>query len=220
MNEQIIRDLLATYTNYIQKDSEKREDSIMITKEEYRARVQAFARELLRSEIEKEILRRAAFERAAQEAAEADVGGIFEVECVSRRRVRTRSSRVVTVEEVQVCAPAPERADVQEVAEVVRATAETAEVVRATTEAAEAATALTATANTEAAAAPPPPRREAAIRAGEPEPRKVREKLSPEERQLRRRAYMREYMREYYSRHREEMRAYKRERKRMKKAGK
>lgn len=110
----------------------------MITKEEFRARVQAFARELLRSEIEKEILRRAAFERAAQEAAEADVGGIFEVECVSRRRVRTRSSRVVTVEEVQVCAPAPERADVQEVAEVVRATAETAEVVRATTEAAEA----------------------------------------------------------------------------------
>lgn len=184
----------------------------MITKEEYRERVQAFARELLRSEIEKEILRRAAFERAAQEAAEADVGGIFEAECVSRRRVRTRSSRVVTVEEVQVCAPAPERADVQEAAEVAAAPTATANT--------EAAAAPTATANTEAATAPPPPRREAAIRAGEPEPRKVREKLSPEERQLRRRAYMREYMKEYYSRHREEMRAYKRERKRMKKAGK
>lgn len=190
----------------------------MITKEEYRAQVKAFARELLRSEIEKEILRRAAFEREAQEAAEKDVGSIFEVESVSRRRIRTSGSRVVTVEEVRASAwenaearakdPLPET----DIAGTDKAAAEKAP--------------------EKAAAAPPPPRREAANRAEEtdrrgereasrdPERCGMREKLSPEERQLRRRLYQQAYSKRYYREHREELLAYYRRRYREKRVGK
>lgn len=190
----------------------------MITKEEYRARVKAFARELLRAELEKEILCRAAFEREAQEAAEADVGGIFEVESVSRRVTRTSSSRVVTVEKVH--ASARENAEARAEGDI------------SGTDGAVTDGAATDVADTEKAAAPTPPRREAANRAeetdqrGEPEERREpeergkREKLSPEERQLRRRCYQQAYSKRYYREHREELRAYYRRRYREKRAGK
>lgn len=195
----------------------------MITKEEYRARVKAFARELLRAELEKEILRRAAFEREAQEAAEADVGGIFEVESVSRRVIRTSSSRVVTVEEVH--ASARENAEA-------RAESDISDTDGAVTDGAATGVAATDVADTEKAAAPTPPRREAANRAEEtdqrgepeeprePEERGKREKLSPEERQLRRRCYQKVYSKRYYREHREELREYYRRRYREKRAGK
>lgn len=181
----------------------------MITKEEYRARVLAFARELLRNEIEQEILRQAAFEREMEEAAEADIGDIFGEDSMSSGVVCVRSSRVVTVEEFHALPEEPLPEPLPEEPEGAKENIK---------EATEAAPAVKDTAG--AAAAPPPPRREAAIRAEVPEQEKVREKLSPEERQLRRRLYMRAYAKEYYRLHREELREYYRRRYLNKKAGK